>query len=165
MPTPLKMNGALAQLLTDFRGREIVVLLNRGNRGDGVIHLGARQFFDQIGITYREFHETDDLGHMNGDVLLIHGAGAMSRGTHTLPRLLKVVAPRFQDVVMLPSSFDLKEPRVQIGRPRMDDCPRILTFVRTPPMGRIGIRRSFWILFRGLKRFTPTVVTARSRRR
>lgn len=112
MPPPLKMNGALAQLLTDFGGRDIVVLLNRGNRGDGVIHLGARQFFDQIGITYREFHETDDLSHMNGDVLLIHGAGAMSRGTHTLPRLLKVVAPRFQDVVMLPTSFDLKEPRV-----------------------------------------------------
>lgn len=112
MSPPLKMNGALAQLLTDFRGREIAVLLNRGNRGDGVIHMGARQFFDQIGITYREYHETEDLGHMNGDVLLIHGAGAMSRGTHTLPRLLKVVAPRFQDVVMLPSSFDLKEPRV-----------------------------------------------------
>jgi exopolysaccharide biosynthesis predicted pyruvyltransferase EpsI len=106
------MNGALAQMLSDFRGREIVVLLNRGNRGDGVIHLGGRRLFDQVGITYREYHETDDLSHMQGDVLLIHGAGAMSRGTHTLPKLLKVVAPRFPDVVILPSSFDLKEPRV-----------------------------------------------------
>ena len=112
MPPPLKMNGALAQLLTDFRGRDIVVLYNRGNRGDGLIHMGGRQFLALLGITYREFHETDDLSRLAGDVLLIYGAGAMSRGTHSLPRLLKVAAPRFADIVILPSSFDLKEPSV-----------------------------------------------------
>jgi exopolysaccharide biosynthesis predicted pyruvyltransferase EpsI len=113
MTSPLKMNGALAQLLTEFRGREVVVLLNRGNRGDGVIHMGGRQFLSLLGITFREFHETDDLSHMQGDVLLIHGAGAMSRGTHTLPRLMKMIAPRFAEIVILPSSFDLTEPHVR----------------------------------------------------
>jgi hypothetical protein len=113
MSLPLKMNGALAQLLTDFRGRDIVVLLNRGNRGDGVIHMGARELFRIVGIDYREFHEGDDLSHMQGDVLLIHGAGAMSRGTHSLPRLLSVAAQRFGDVVILPASFDISEPSVR----------------------------------------------------
>lgn len=113
MTPPLKMNGALAQLLTEYRGRDVVVLLNRGNRGDGVIHMGGRKLFDLVGLTYREFHETEDLSHMQGDVLLIHGAGAMSRGTHSLPRLMKVVAPRFADIVILPSSFDLSEPSVR----------------------------------------------------
>jgi exopolysaccharide biosynthesis predicted pyruvyltransferase EpsI len=113
MTTPLKMNGALAQLLSEFKGRDIVVLLNRGNRGDGVIHMGGRQFLNQLGIPHREVHETDDLSHLQGDVLLVHGAGAMSRGTHSLPALLKVITRRFQEIVILPSSFDLAEPTVR----------------------------------------------------
>jgi len=74
--------------------------------------MGGRQFLALLGITYREFRETNDLSQMAGDVLLIYGAGAMSRGTHTLPRLLKVAAPRFSEIVILPSSFDLDEPSV-----------------------------------------------------
>jgi hypothetical protein len=113
MTPQLKMNGALAHLLLEFRGRDIVVLLNRGNRGDGVIHLGGRQLLGLLGIPYREFHETDDLSQVRGDVLLIHGAGPMSRGSHALPRILKSVAPRFDHIVLLPSSFDLNEPSVR----------------------------------------------------
>lgn len=107
------MNGALAQLLSDFRGRDIVTLLNRGNRGDGVIHMGGRRFLASLGIVHREFHEASDLSQMTGDVLLVYGAGALSRGTHSLPRLLISVAPRFKHIVILPSSFDLTEPRVR----------------------------------------------------
>lgn len=107
------MNGSLAQLLAEFRGRDIVALLNRGNRGDGVIHLGGRQFLSQIGIAHREVRETDDLATMHGDVLLVYGAGALSRGTHSLPRLLPTLAPRFKEIVILPSSFDITEPRVR----------------------------------------------------
>ncbi len=113
MPPSLSKNGALAQLLAEYRGREIVALLNRGNRGDGVIHLGGRQFFSSIGLAPREFHETDDLSQMRGDVLLVYGAGAMSRGTHSLPRRLRTIAPRFSEIVFLPSSFDVTEPAVR----------------------------------------------------
>ena len=140
MTPPLKMNGALAQLLSEYRGRDVVVLLNRGNRGDGVIHMGARRLFELVGLTYREFHETDDLGHMQGDVLLIHGAGAMSRGTHSLPRLLKVVAPRFADIVILPSSFDLSEPSVRDFAAMWDEkynvfCRELVSFDRLRQAG------------------------------
>jgi len=127
------MNGALAQLLTGFRGRDIVALLNRGNRGDGVIHLGGRQFMAGLGITCREFHEKDDLSRMQGDVLLIYGAGAMSRGTNSLPRLLVSIAPRFPTIVILPSSFDLTEPRVRAFAETWDDkyhvfCRELVSF-------------------------------------
>lgn len=107
------MNGALAKLLADFRGREVVALLNRGNRGDGLIHLGGRQLLARVGLPCRECHETDDLSRVRGDVLLVYGAGAMSRGTHTLPRLVSDLARRFAQVIILPASFDLAEPRVR----------------------------------------------------
>lgn len=113
MDTNLSRNGALAKLLRDMRGRDMVALLNRGNRGDGVIHLGGRQLMASLGISCREFSETGDLSNMAGDVLLIYGAGAMTRATHSLPRLLMSIAPRFKEIVILPSSFDLGEPRVQ----------------------------------------------------
>jgi hypothetical protein len=101
------MNGALAQLLSEFRGREIVALLNRGNRGDGLVHLGGRQFLSGLAVPVREFRDTDDLGRMSGQVLLIYSAGAMARRNRKLQRLLKWLAPRFNDIVLLPDSFDL----------------------------------------------------------
>lgn len=113
MPPLQNMNGALAKVLAEFRGRDVVALLNRGNRGDGVIHLGGRRLLASLDVACREFHETDDLSEMRGDVLLIYGAGALSKGTHSLPRLLTEVAPRFEEVVILPSSFDLAEASVR----------------------------------------------------
>lgn len=107
------MNGALARILTDFREQEVVALLNRGNRGDGLIHTGGRRLLVGTGVTAREVHETDDLRGVKGDVLLVYGAGAMSRGTHTLPRLVTSIAPRFNQIVILPASFDLTEPAVR----------------------------------------------------
>lgn len=134
------MNGALAQLLADFRGREVVTLLNRGNRGHGVTHLGGRRFLADIGITHREFRETDDLGAMNGDVLLLHGVGAVSRGARTLPRLLPSIAPRFQRVVILPASFDVSEPRVRAFAETWDErysvfCRELVSFTALRELG------------------------------
>lgn len=65
------------------------------------------------GITCREFAVTDDLGHMGGDVLLIYGAGTMAREVRALPRLLSDIAPRFSEIILLPSSYDLTHPRVR----------------------------------------------------
>jgi hypothetical protein len=107
------MNGALSKVLAELRGKDVVALLNRGNRGDGLIHLGGRQLLAKVGLPYRELHETDDLSALRGDVLLVYGAGAMSRGTHSLPQLISDVARRFGQVVILPASFDLAEPRVR----------------------------------------------------
>lgn len=107
------MNGALVKLLTELRGRDVVALLNRGNRGDGLIHLGGRRLLAESGLAHREVHEGADLRDLQGDVLLVYGAGAMSRGTHSLPKLLKKIAPRFTEIVILPSSFDLTDSHVR----------------------------------------------------
>ncbi|ACB76541.1 hypothetical protein Oter_3262 [Opitutus terrae PB90-1] len=107
------MNGALTKLLSELRGREVVALLNRGNRGDGLIHMGGRRLLAEVGLEHREVYETGDLQNLGGDVLLVYGAGAMSRGTNTLPKLLKKLGRRFAEVIILPSSFDLSESRVR----------------------------------------------------
>lgn len=110
---PLSRNGALAHLLADYRGRDVVALVNRGSRADGLIHLGGRQFLSGIGIQAREVHETDDLSLVQGDLLLIYEAGTVTRTTRNLPRLLKWIGPRFSEIVILPTSFDLREPSVR----------------------------------------------------
>lgn len=107
------MNGALAKLLAEVRGRDVVAFLNRGNRGDGLAHLGARRLLAETGVPYREVRETGDLSTVRGDVLLVHGAGAISRGSNTLPRLVSQIGRRFAEVVILPASFDLDESRVR----------------------------------------------------
>lgn len=107
------MNGALAKLLGDLRGRNIVALLNRTDRGDGLAHLGGREFMNGLEVNCRDFLVTDDLSRMTGDVLLIYGAGTMAREVRRLPQLLETIAPRFAEIVLLPSSFDLTDSRVR----------------------------------------------------
>jgi hypothetical protein len=107
------INDSLIKLLQTLRGRSVTVLLNRGNRGDGLIHLGGRQLFSNIGLNVHEVREDALDGTLEGDVLLVYGAGAFARGTQTLPRVLPAVASRFNQVVVLPSSFDLEVPAVK----------------------------------------------------
>jgi hypothetical protein len=49
---------------------------------------------------------------MTGDVLLIYGAGTMVREVRSLSRQLSWIAPRFAEIVLLPSSYDLSHPSV-----------------------------------------------------
>lgn len=133
MTTQLTMNGALARLLTEYRSRTFCVLLNSGNRGDGVTHMGGRQFLANLGITAREVREKDDLSRLEGDVLLIHGAGAMSRGSRSLKRLMNAVAPRFSAVVLLPTTFQVEDPHVQAFAESWDNryhvfCRELVSF-------------------------------------
>jgi hypothetical protein len=106
--SPTKINNNLITTLAAFAGREITVILNRGNRGDGVIHMGGRQLFANLGLKVREVQERDAPECAGGDVLLVYGAGAMARGTHTLARLVPRLASRFRQIVMLPASYDLE---------------------------------------------------------
>lgn len=128
------MNGALTKLLSELRGRDVVALLNRGNRGDGLIHLGGRRLLQEVGLSYREVRETGDLRQLRGDVLLVYGAGAMSRGTNSLPRAVTKLASRFNEIIILPSSFDLAESRVRSFAESWDQrytvfCREMISFV------------------------------------
>ena len=105
-------NGALANLLGHWRGKDMVLLLNRGNRGDGLSQLGSRNLFGALGLTWREIYE-NDLPNARGDVLLVHGASALSRGGSRVFGSMGAVAPRFSHFVLLPATYDLSAPRVQ----------------------------------------------------
>ncbi len=107
------MNGALLRLLAGLRDQDVVALLNRGNRGDGLIHRGGRLLLAEAGISCRELRETERLDEVHGDALLVYGAGAMGRGTHTLPRVVTALAPRFAQVILLPCTIDVREPGVR----------------------------------------------------
>jgi exopolysaccharide biosynthesis predicted pyruvyltransferase EpsI len=104
---PTKINDNLIKTLLEFSNREVTALLNRGNRGDGVIHMGGRQLFAQLGLKVREVREQDAESCSGGDVLLVFGGGAFGRGTHTLARLIPKLTSRYRQVVLLPASFDL----------------------------------------------------------
>jgi hypothetical protein len=101
------LNGALARVLVDHRGRRIAAILNRGHRGDGISHLGGRRLLASLGLTCRDFFEDDDLSRLEGDVLLIHGAGTIARESRAFKRVLHPIAQRFSEIVILPTSFDL----------------------------------------------------------
>ena len=107
--TPNSWNGNLVQLLESFRGHNLTVLYNRGNRGDGVIHMGGRQLFASLGLAPREIHEENaPLDFIKGDVLLVYGCGAFCRSSHTMIRVVQRIARNFQRVVILPASFDIE---------------------------------------------------------
>jgi len=93
----------LEQDLQRFSGKEVHVLLNSGNAGDGLIHLGGRRLFRQLGVRTREFLYPADVA---GETLLIYGCGGF--GGVSTRRVKESVHyfPRFREVIILPSSFD-----------------------------------------------------------
>lgn len=106
-------NGALVSALEQWRGKEFVMLLNRGTRSDGLGHLGCRTLLRHRGLPWREAYEDENVGALRGDVLLVHGASALSRRGSPLLKRLNAMAPRFAHIVILPATFDLSVPRVQ----------------------------------------------------
>lgn len=107
--TPDAWNGNLVQLLESFRGSSLTVLYNRGNRGDGVIHLGGRRLFASLGLEPREIQEENaPIDFIKGDVLLVYGCGAFCRGSHTLIKVTQRLGRNFKRIVILPSSFDIE---------------------------------------------------------
>lgn len=106
-------NQSLKLVLAQLQGRRIVALLNRGNRGDGVIHMGGRRLFQSLGLTWHEVHEDDrNLAGEGGDVLLVFGCGGFGRGYNSLVKATLQLAKRFDEIIILPASFDVSSPRV-----------------------------------------------------
>ncbi|QYM80336.1 polysaccharide pyruvyl transferase family protein [Horticoccus luteus] len=107
-------NGALVSALQSWRGREIVMLLNRGTRSDGLSHLGSRALLQGLGLAWKECGDGDRPNDVRGDILLVHGASGLSHGDGgTIAKCVAALAPRFAHVVLLPATFDLRSPRVQ----------------------------------------------------
>ena len=108
----------LEEHLRRFSGKEVYVLLNSGNAGDGLIHLGGRRLFRTLGIKTREFLYPADV---EGETLLIYGCGGFGGvSTRRVGESLHYI-PRFREVLILPSSFDTGRSEVReflAGLPR-----------------------------------------------
>ncbi len=112
-PSVVPCDDALLAVLRSLRGKRIVVLFNRGNRGDGVIHLGGRRLLAALDLQWTEIREAEAPETIEGDVLVVFGCGAFCRGTHTMVDVVERYARQVTEVVILPASFDLECGRVR----------------------------------------------------
>ena len=99
------MNSELVALLKSLRGRRVVALMNKGNRGDGFIHEGGRHLFTQAGLSWQEIWDSG--ASVSGDALLVFGNGAFCRQWDSMAVKTEALAGAFERIVILPSSFDL----------------------------------------------------------
>jgi hypothetical protein len=98
--------------LAQLQGKEIVVLVNRGNRGDGVIHMAGRSLFASAGLEWREIEELEAPASLKADVLLVFSAGAFCQTTHTMVDVTERLSRGVSQVILLPGSFDVRAPAV-----------------------------------------------------
>lgn len=81
---------------------------NPGNWGDGLIHAGTVQFLGANKIDYRSYGraELDVVDSETYPLAIVGGGGGWCRNWHSTPAFLEKVAERFENVVLLPTSFD-----------------------------------------------------------
>ena len=91
----------LFQSLTD---KKIFILLNTGNRGDGLIHMGGRALLETYGVSYQEIQTDEDV---SGQTLLVYGCGGFCVPYHHNIQRVDFYVNRFDKIYILPSSFDL----------------------------------------------------------
>lgn len=100
-------------------------LLNRGNRGDGIIHSGARLLFKQkkIDTTYIN-HPTE----ASGKTLFVFGCGAFCKLYNHMIGFTLHYLDQFEGVYILPTSFEVSYKPVRDFLKRLPQKVRI--FVR-----------------------------------
>jgi GT2 family glycosyltransferase/exopolysaccharide biosynthesis predicted pyruvyltransferase EpsI len=101
-----------AALLEAIRhDHELTLVRGFGNIGDELIRAGTHRLLEDH--IFREIG-VDELPCSSGDTVLLPGSGAFSRGYHEwMPRALAVAELRFDRVIVLPSSFDVREDAVR----------------------------------------------------
>ncbi len=105
-PEAFLLHAELCEELRSLRGLRITLLVNRGNRGDGVIHLGGRDLLRRLGLSFEEVYETRAPASLETDVLLVFTAGAFCRSTHTMVAVTERLARNASRVILLPGSYE-----------------------------------------------------------
>lgn len=100
------------KLLASVRGATSVVFFRSwGNVGDELIYAGVRRLFRSVHFEELSLREDPPA---RGELALIAGGGAWSQQYHeVLPAALRSIEERFDRVVVLPSSFDVKVDEVR----------------------------------------------------
>ncbi len=118
-------DSALYNILTGLKSGMAFCLMNPGNRGDGLIHMGGRQILRDLGIGFKEIYYPQSA---EGDVLLIYGCGAFGRNFNQMSDFILQYLDKFSAFIIMPSTFDLVSKKVR----RFVDCfdNRFVVFCR-----------------------------------
>jgi len=100
----------IERLFRQHRGSEIFVLLNKGNKGDGLVHFGGRSLMDKYQIKYKEIKFPCEC---SGNYLFVYGCGGFSKPHHHMVEYVNFYIGKFKKIVILPCSLDLSVPQVQ----------------------------------------------------
>ena len=104
----------ILQLISD--APDVTFFRHRGNIGDDLIHAGIRCLLAHV--QYQEVG-TWDMKDARGHTALIAGSGGWCVPFHhQLPDALPLIEERFEQVIILPSTFDLAEPSVRVALQR-----------------------------------------------
>ncbi|MEA2197103.1 MAG: hypothetical protein QOJ25_1154 [Solirubrobacteraceae bacterium] len=107
-------------------GHDLVFVRGFGPIGDELIWAGTRNLLEEH--VYREI-SVDELPASSGDTALLTGSGAWSRAYHEwMPRALAIAELRFDRVIVLPSSFEVREDAVRAAL----ECTSATVFARDP---------------------------------
>ena len=100
------------KLLNALTGaRDITYIRSYGNIGDELIYAGTRQLFADL--SYREIH-IKDVESAGGHTAVIAGGGDWCNAYHhAIPPALPAIEERFEQVIVLPSSFDVSNDLVR----------------------------------------------------
>lgn len=93
-----------------YSGKHVTILIPGGNRGDGLIYIGAKVLLDRNNVQYKEVKR---LAGLRGDVLLIYGCGGYAKAYGSMPRRIMPFINNFKRIYILPSSFDTSYPRIE----------------------------------------------------
>jgi exopolysaccharide biosynthesis predicted pyruvyltransferase EpsI len=92
------------ELLEKYRVREVYLLLPGGNKGDGLIYMGGITLLKKHAVLFREIHYPQQA---RGKTLLVLGSGGFCLPYHRMPEKIIFYMSEFEEIIILPSSFDL----------------------------------------------------------
>jgi len=95
--------GCLIEHLIALRGESLVVLLNKGNRGDDVVHEGGLRLLRALRLMHRTIRFPENA---SGSHLLVFGCGAFTRYFNHMVAYVDHYRRSFDRVTTLPSSFE-----------------------------------------------------------
>lgn len=101
---------SMEQLIKSYEGQPVTVLLNRGNRGDGVVHMGGRVLLNKYNVDYREIQwlwDSNEGREATGETLFIYGCGNFSRHFNYGVAQLDCFLDKFNKIYILSASFEI----------------------------------------------------------
>jgi exopolysaccharide biosynthesis predicted pyruvyltransferase EpsI len=102
--------NAVSDMIRGFSGSEVATLLNEGNKGDGLIHMGGRRLFSQHKVRCTEIQYP---AAASGHTLFVYGCGGFSRAYNHMVDYLGHYLGKFDQIIVLPASFDVSCERVR----------------------------------------------------